>query len=344
MVPIKGADDETPRLLECLVKSEVPGSVEYLFTMESKEDPAYVVCREIQATYPNVAIHLVLSGPAGRLMGKQHNLAAASRTTRYEVIGSTDADVLVDVDTLTKGLEHLSYPDTGVAYFLPVYRGSGQFGGTLVATYCNYYYNLYMGAWAASRNAPFIVGALWLMRRSTFDQTDGFVEFGQSVSDDALIGRAVHNLGLRNVLVPHTVTMPLEKLDLWGGIRHLRKWLGMLRAEGLLTILTVWLLWHPIFWALVTVAIGFWTGEARYLVYGVGLIGAAVGARLITTVLLGRSVYGQSGWQSSLSIVAYELLAVPLLFMPGLFIRTIKWKGRYYRLGKGGRIMDTKDE
>jgi hypothetical protein len=42
-------------------------------------------------------------------------------------------------------------------------------------------------------------------------------------------------------------------------------------------------------------------------------------------------------------LLAYELLAVPVAFVTGLFRTTITWKGRKYRLGPKGMILGTDD-
>lgn len=342
MVPIKGADSHTPEILDRLVRSEGTGPVEYLIAMESADDPAYPVARRVQEAHPGKAIRTVLTGQPETLMGKQHNLAVAFGQTSHPLLGSMDADVQVEPDTLAEGLRYVAQPGTGVAFFLPAYAGEGPVGGTLVALYTNYYFCVNMGALALRGNPTFVIGALWLVSRQTLDRTDGFGQFGLTVSDDAIIGRAVAELGLRNVLVPRTVKMPMENLDLVGGVRHLRKWLGMLRAEGLPIYLSILFLWHPVLWAAVTAVVGLALGEP-YRTYGLVLAGAAVGARLLASLLVNTGVYRQPALRHSLSLLAYELVAVPVLFTIGLFTRTVEWKGRRYRIGRQGRILAMED-
>lgn len=338
IVPIKGADEYTATLLGRLVESRVPCATEYLFAMESDTDPAYAPCRRVQAEHPGRDVRIVITGKPDRLMGKQHNLAGAVKEARYPIIGSMDADVAVEPDTLALGLHHLSQPGNGTAYFLPQYQGPGPLGGTLVTLYTHYYFNANMGALAVLGRGPFVIGALWLMERSTLERTGGFAQFGQHIADDAVIGRAVQQLGLRNVLVPGTVQMPPEHLDLRGGFRHLRKWLGMLRAEGLPTYLGIGFMWHPVLWSAVTALLGLLAGPG-YLRLGAGPLAAAVAVRLLQCALLDGVVYRQPILRLAPALLAYELLTVPVLFGLALFARSIEWKGRRYHLGKGGRIL-----
>ena len=279
-------------------------------------------------------------------MGKQHNLAVASQQARYEAIGSMDADVLVEPDTLAVGLRSLALPQTGVAYFLPAYVGPGPTGGLLVALYANYYYQLYMGALALSINAPFVTGALWFMRKNTLHLIGGPSQFGLTVSDDAAIGRAIRKHKLRNVLIPRTASIPFEQLDLLQGGKHLLKWMAMLRAEGVWTFLTILLLWHPILWSCLTFLLGlllFGTHQPA-LISGAVLLVSALLARLGSAFLLNRRVYTLPGRRYLCWLPIYELLAVPILFGKGAFQRTIYWRGRRYRLGRHGRIQEVSEQ
>ncbi len=346
IVPLKGVDDFTAAHLNALVESRVDVPVEFLFALESAHDPAFVVCQQVQEHRGEKDIRLIVSGSAAGRMGKQHNLAVASQQARYEAIGSMDADVLVEPDTLAVGLRYLALPQTGVAYFLPAYVGPGPTGGLLVALYSNYYYQLYMGALALSRNAPFITGALWFMRKTTLHLIGGLEQFGLTVSDDAAIGRAIRKQNLRNVLIPRTVRIPFEQLDLLRGRNHLLKWIAMLRAEGVLTFLTILLLWHPILWSCITFLVGLLllgVHQPALIAGAVLLVGALLG-RPGSAFLLNRRVYTLPGLRSLWLLPVYELLAVPILFGKGFFQRTISWRGRRYHLGRHGMIQEVREQ
>ncbi|HKB47011.1 MAG TPA: glycosyltransferase, partial [Ktedonobacterales bacterium] len=229
IVPIRGADVSTEANLNALVESQFRGEIEYLFAMESADDPAYAVCQRVRALHPDRDIRVVFSGPAGARMGKQHNLAAAVRAARYAVVGSMDADVSVAPTTLAVGLSYLAQPGAGIVYFFPGYTdqpplGRGwPLGGALVALYSDYYFLANFGALALTRPQPAIIGGLWLVRRATLEAIGGLDQFTRVVSDDAALGKAIVAQKLRCVLVPYTVEVPFERLNLRGGARHLAK-------------------------------------------------------------------------------------------------------------------------
>jgi ceramide glucosyltransferase len=345
IVPIKGADAHTEGNLSALVASRVPGAVEYLFAMESADDPAYAVCQRVVEQDPNRRSRVVLTGPANGRMGKQHNLAVAARQTSSAVIGSMDADVQVEPDLLAAMLRQVQEPGAGVAYALPCYWGDGPAGGALVALYTNYSFAPNFAALALRGNQPFIIGSLWLVARATLEQIGGLEQFGATVSDDAAIGQAIAQHGLRNVLVPRTVRIPFEPLPLAGGAKHLQKWLAMLRAEGLGAYFTILLLWHPLFWAALALlaAIPIRRGYPSLLDIAAGLAVVALAARVGSAWLLDRLVYRRTNSWLPLWLIPYELVVVPVLFGAGFFRRTIEWRGRRYRLGPHGKIEHAAD-
>src|SRR5262245_30727046 len=100
LVPVKGADATTEANFEALVASRLPGPVEYRFAMESTVDPAYAVAERVRTRHPGLDIAVVVTGPAGERMGKQHNLVGALAGAKHPTIASIDADVRVDPDTL----------------------------------------------------------------------------------------------------------------------------------------------------------------------------------------------------------------------------------------------------
>jgi ceramide glucosyltransferase len=337
IVPIRGVDDSTEANLGALLASVVPVPVEYLIAMESADDPAHAVATRLQERHPGVRMSIVLSGRAEGRMGKQHNLRAGAKQASYPAIASMDADVRVAPDTLAIGVAHLT-EGVGVAYFLPQYVGPGPAGGRLVALYSNYYYQLNMGALALGRSVPFITGGLWLMSAEARARIGDLGRFATTVADDAAIGRAVVESGLRTTLVPRTVTIPFERLGLGDGLRHLHKWLTMLRAEGWSTYLAILVTWHPILWAAVAAIV---VGLSGAVALAVGGLLVAIVVRLAATAVLHRVAYGWSGAWLMVAVPLYEVVGVPLLFVRGLFSRHVDWRGTRYRIGRRGLIEGT---
>jgi cellulose synthase/poly-beta-1,6-N-acetylglucosamine synthase-like glycosyltransferase len=341
LVPIKGVDERTPEVLQSLVSSALPGEVEFIFAMESEDDPAFQVCTQLQRDNPARDIKIVISGEARELMGKQHNLAHAFSQSRGQTIVCMDADIDVGPDTIREGIGHLDEDAVGSAFFLPVYRGDAPWGGRFAEIYLNYQYNLFMGSLATLTEPPYIFGGLWMTRRASLEQTGGFKSFGRTVSDDAAIGRAFLKLGLKNRLIPGTVSTPTENLGVAAGLKHLGKWIGMLRAEGIVPYFVIWLWWHPVFWSGFFFVLGIATGwlNGASIIYAAVAVGFCLVAKTASGVILDVGVYGHGAFRSIVPLLLYEVFVVPVVFGLGLFRRSIMWKGRRYRLGPRGMVL-----
>ncbi len=344
LVPLKGVDGRTGDHLRALVESQMDWPVEFLFAVEDESDPAFALCQQIQQEYPNREIQIVISGPAGGRMGKTHNLAAALGQARYDWIASMDGDVAPEPDSLQIGLDLLNQPRAGAAFSLPYYGESDAAGvpagGALVALYTNYFFFLYIGSLAIGEAIPLTVGSLWWISRATLEQIGGFDAFTDTVSDDAAIGKAVAQAGLRNLPVHRPARLAFEPLGFWAGFRHLQKWVAMLRSEGLLNYLLIFLSWHFVWFGLLA-AIAGWLLDPQRLGW-LGLIWLAVcaAARAASVLALNRRIFRSlPPTRFAVSVILYELLLVPLLFGIGLFKRTLIWRGRTYRIGRNGKIL-----
>lgn len=338
IVPIKGADENTFDNLSMLINSEITSPVEYLFAMETKDDPAYEVCNTVKESALDKDIKIIITGESKELMGKQHNIKVAVENASFDVIGSMDADVIVDSNSLRIGLEYLSTPDVGIVYFLPYYKGSGTLGGGLISTYINNFYNLIFSYLHFFAKAPTIIGALWIMPKELFNKCGEDGRFAGTVSDDRELGFATAELGLKNIFIPETVMMPHEKLSLGDGINHLGKWFGMVRAEGIVVYLLFALMWNPLLHALIVVLIAPFLA-AEYTTYSLILFASVLSLRVITTLALNVSIYKIPVFSNALMTIAYDVLFFPILFFKNLFKTTIEWKGKTYKLGKHGKII-----
>lgn len=345
IVPIKGIDPNTEVHLKALVNSKIDVPVEFLFATESPADPAYEICQRIKHVYPQKDIRIVITGTANERMGKQHNLSEAVKQAKYEIIGSMDADVYPEPNSLILGLHQLNKPDTGVAFSLPYYYGFGQIGGTLVALYTNYYFSLYIGSLVIGQTFPLTIGSLWFIAKETLAKIGGLEQFTFTVSDDAAIGKAVVRHGLRNIPIVQPVKVAFEQLDLQGGFKHLQKWVAMLRAEGLARFLLICLTWHFVWLSLITSIVGVVINPERLGVLSLGLMVTSVITRMASVLGLNRTVYAQvERIRFLFAVVLYELLVVPILFGIGLFKRTLVWRGRKYVIRQGGKILLKEDK
>lgn len=343
IVPLKGADAKTGSNLQALLESDIRAPIEFLFAMETEHDPAYALCAALRDRYMDKAIRIVITGAAGARMGKQHNLIEAVKVAQHGVIGSMDADVRPHPQAIAQALRALRMPGAGVAFFLPYYAGHGPLGGSLVGFYANYYFSLYVGSLAALQWAPVNIGSMWFVDKATLEKIGGLESLAAFASDDAALGRAVARVGLKNRMVRMPVQIAFETLDLRGGIKHMQKWLAMLRAEGLANYLVIFISWHSAWLSCMAVLV---EAGSRGTVgrASAALLLSSIAIKIASILLLNRLLYrGMSTWRFVWAVLPYEIGIAPWLFLIGLFKRSLVWRGRKYRIGKHGRIISIEE-
>jgi len=339
LVPLKGAAPGLRGRLERALAALRPGD-ELLLAVETTDDPAHAVGAALRAAHPTRRVSVVLSGPSGTRMGQQHNLAAALPHATHELVAFMDDDVELEGPVLDEGARIAGAPGAGAAFALPYVAGRGPLGGGIVAAYTNYAFSPAMGALALQGAPKFLVGGLWVVARRALAAAGGLEAHTQTVSDDAALGRALHAAGFRNRALRRPVRLAHEPLDLAGGVRQLLTWLTLLRAEGAALYLVVALAWNPLAIGLAAGLVG-WAAPALPAATAAAAVGLVALARVLAVLALDRTVYRALPRGRYLATaLLYEALLAPWLFLAAAGRREVVWRGRRYRIGRGGAIVD----
>jgi ceramide glucosyltransferase len=340
LVPLKGGAAGLEARLDGLVDVTRPGD-QLLFAVETTDDAAHAVAAAVRRRHPARDVGIVVSGPAGDRMGKQHNLAAALPRAVHALVAFMDDDVELDGAVLDEGARLAGAPGAGAAFALPYYGGRGAAGGDLVAAYANYGFVPNMAA-LALRGAPrFIIGGFWVTTRAALAAAGGLEPHTRTVSDDAAIGRALHAAGRRNRPLRRPVRLAHEGLGIADGARQVLKWLTLLRAEGAGLYLVIALAWNPLALAVVAGLVG-WAAPFVPLPVAAGLVAVVAACRVACVLLLNRSVYrALPRTRFIAATLVHEALLAPALFLVAGFRRHVTWRGRRYRLGPRGTIVST---
>lgn len=343
LVPLRGApaglSERLVRLLDAMRPSD-----QLVVALETEDDPGYSVVTEVQAARQDRDVQVVLSGPAGERMGKQHNLNAALERAKHDLLAFMDDDVLLERANLEEAAATVAADDgaVGAAFALPYYGGgSGQsprLGAHLVADYTNHGFAPNMASLALQGPPRFIIGGFWATSRAALDAIGGLEHFTATVSDDAAIGRAFAEAGRTNVMLRHPVRLEPEDLGFQGGVAHVLKWLTLLRAEGLGVLLLCFLTWNPLASGLVALVLAL-LAPAVTVKAGLLVIGALLVLRALSVFALDVRVYGLQPPGRYLPMqLLYETVLAPWLFLTAIFRREVVWRGRRYRLEPGGYI------
>ncbi|MBX3143858.1 MAG: glycosyltransferase [Trueperaceae bacterium] len=348
LVPLKGAPAGlAERLLRLL--TGLRDDDQLVLALETEDDPGHAVVAKLRDDNPARNITIVLSGPPGERMGKQHNLSAALARAKHDLVMFMDDDVLIEranieeaAEVVAGALKSETAGNLGAAFALPFYGVSEssrpQLGGDLVAAYTNHGFAPNMASLALRSPPGFIIGGFWMTSRAALDAIGGLERFTTTVGDDAAIGRAFTDASRRNVLLRTPVRLEPERLDLGGGAAHVLKWLTLLRAEGLGVLLICYLTWNPLATGILAALL---TLAAPDLSSGTALsvLVALLALRSLAVIALDARVLGlRPVGRYLLMQVAYEALLAPWLFLVAAFRREVTWRGRKYRLGPDGIV------
>lgn len=332
LVPLTGAEPGLADRLERLIAATRDGD-QVLLAMESESDPAHTVCQELRRAHPDRDVELVLSGPAGERMRKQHDLAAAWPQVAHQLVAVMDDDVLLTGANLDEGARLAGRRYAGAAFAIPYYAGDGPPGGAVVAAYTNYGFSLNMGSIALRGTPRFIVGCFWVAGWSALSAIGGFEPFTRTVSDDAAIGRAMRRAGLHNRPMRRPVQLALEQHTLAAGVRHVIERMTLLRTEGLGLYLTIALAWHPPTLAALAFLVGVATPQVPIAV-ATAVLAAAAASRAASVLLLNRAVYGAlTRSRFLLTTLLYDPFVAPVALVVAAGRRHVEWRGRRSRIG-----------
>ena len=303
---------------------------EILFGAETQDDPGLVPAREVARRYPEVPCRIVVGNGVAGVNPKVRTLAKLVREARFPLLLVSDSDIRADPLHLTRMADAMRDPSVAVATCFYRTHGENAWGrldAVALAT------EFVPGALVARRleGMSFAMGAGILIRRDALEQIGGFGRIADCLADDYLLGnlpsRAGYGVRLARDLVDHRLgtrgprDLVARQLRWNLGIRSSRPWsyAGMLFMQGTLAALLLPLLsptW-PGAWLLAVATLAIRLAAAWFVSVG---------------CLRDRRSPGFLGW------VLVRDLVSSALWIVGFFGRTVVWRGRRFRLDRGGRL------
>lgn len=326
--PIKGGDDAMREAFASIPASDPGRTLQVVLALESEEDAAYPLAREFRDAHPDRDIEIVLSGPAGELMGKAHNMIAGLARAKHAEVLFSDADARLSPALLADAARAFAEGADAV-YSLPYHAEADGIGGWWYMIAFNHNYSIPAAlSWRLGQFRSFSGGCMGYTK-AALARLGGIEPYAREIADDFALGAAARRAGMRQellrvpVFVRETGAAPLE------AYAHMAKWASIV----FWTVPAAWLvapLFSPTLLALAALAL---PGDAAL---PLAALAVATTARVLLAWLQDRRV---GGYRKPLR--AYWRLAFAdlggLSFWPLGLRRTIAWRGRRYRLYLGGR-------
>lgn len=340
IVPLRGKSLDTLALLHLMAITRPSNDYELVLVTEDDCDPAYEAAQEILASYPDRA-RVVLSGPPGAHIGKIHNLAAGLNAATGELIAFVDADVQLNAELWNAALSVMDDPGVGAAFAPPLaYEPEHRTGSTvptggemLTALHMNHGRTAGLPFAALSNRVRGMADGFMIFRREVLDSAGGLLHLLDETADDLALGRLMRENGHRVAVIPVPALVVLEPESFNEATSHLLRSLIISRAYYTRDFLA-WPFTNPL-------TVGFllgWITEREGRWWGRRIWWGVVALRMAIAYELDRIRFGRGfTWIAYAQLFMLDTFIAPALWARAIVQRTFVWRGRSYRVQRGGK-------
>lgn len=341
IVPLRGKTLDTLALLHVLVTTAPTERYEVILVLEDESDPAYAIARQVAQSYPE-RVRIVVSGPPGRHAGKLHSLNAGYLAAQGDLIAFVDAQVQVSAALWFGALTALQDPAVGAVFAPPLAAepehrlesGLGAGGEMLTALHLNHAQSAPIPFAALSNRLNALANGFVVIRRRALEEAGGMLHLLDEGSDGISLGRTLREAGYRLVAIPVPALIVPEQETFNQAVSRLRRHLIVSRAYSRPTFVA-WPFTNPqtvgLLLSLITEREGRWWGRRTWWVF--------VALRTALAYELDRLRFGRGfTWLAYAQLFMLDTFIVPALWARALLQSTFSWRGRTYRIARGGKV------
>ncbi len=331
--PVKNADGPFAENIESFYRSDYP-NFEVLFAVETENDPAVPVIREVAVRYPHIRTLILVTGTDKPLNPKVDNLAKMERHATGDLYWIADANVRVSPDTLSRLVEEYLLNGTKLVFCPITATGARTFGALVENAYLNYYItgNL-IAAWRLFR-IPIVIGKSLLIEREALEKHfGGFRPFEPYLAEDYMMGLLFRKKNLR----VSTNFTPAENVNRDSSLRsfydRMSRW-AVMRFQIKPKLYLSEVLMHPIVWSLVSVP---FLGKSGMLL----LVTATVVKMVLEYINALSQPNERPSWRTLLVfpmvVVVKDILSF-IIYLSPFVTRRVRWRGRTITVEKDSLI------
>jgi ceramide glucosyltransferase len=308
-----------------------------LFGLADPDDPVLPVLRDLQQTYPDVDMQIIVCPQTLGLNPKVSTLRQLLPHARHEILVISDSDVRARPDLLTRLAGALEQPGVGLATCL--YRSGPvqTVGAALEALSISADFIPSVAVARYVEGINFALGAVMALPRRVLAQIGGLNGLADHLADDYQLGYRVSQAGLKVHLLPYVVETLSGRQTTAAYLAHQLRWARtyrVCRPKGYFAYgITFALPWSLLAW----LASGLSSGAGR-------LVCLSLLARLILAVIDERVLLrGRLPWRYFLLLPGKDVISFGLWLLSFLG-NTVNWKGRRYRVKPDGRLEPSKEK
>ncbi len=327
--PLKGIDPDFRENIESFCRQDYP-EFEVLLGFTDADDSAIAAARAIAAAERNVRVVITRKDLGANR--KVTNLQGLLEEARYPLIVMSDSDMRVEPHYLrTIVSEYRNKENVGMVTSLYGISDPASFGAALESLTLALDFIPAVLVARRLEGITFGLGASMLLPKKALDDIGGLSSVADYLADDYQIGNRLWKRGYNIVLSDYVIEDVVGAMSISGYLAHQVRWARTYRASrpwgyfgyGVSHILP--------FALLLLIAEGPKTGVIASL-----LIVLAI--RFVLACAVGGKVTRSRNWMKWLPLLPAKDVLSFFVWASSFTGRKVLWRGRYYRLLKGGRI------
>lgn len=308
------------------------GAYQIIFVSEESSQPSSELVSSLIAEHPNLDAKIIFSGKAEEKIAKMHNLVRGIQESKNDIVVFVDSDVcLADEREIRKRIQPFQDKDIGLITGAPLYRRPRTLGGYLAATMINADLWGYFAVLAAARKLVIANGAFLSLRRTTIARIGNFADLEYQVLNDTAIARKVLKIGQKIALSGPPVHIKTPSINFSEWWRQTIRWhIAMRRVLPKFEYFLYGFQRSPLFLGIISFVLG--RGfSGSWLFLSVPFL-----SRILSFLAIQSFWIKEKEGFLQLVLVSLTDFVSPLIWVYSWIHSRIYWRGRYYRVHKGG--------
>lgn len=329
--PLDGDEPDLEAHLASFFDQDYP-RFEILFCARSASDAGLAAARRVAARYPEIPARFLSTGDQTYINAKVSSLELMHSAAQYDIFIVSDSDVRVAPDYIREVAVPFADPSVGAVTCL--YRGVADQGLWAKLEAAGMSVEMTSGVLTANllEGMKFALGPTMAVRRHCVEAMGGFGVLGPYCSDDFLLGEKVAQQGQTVVLSHHVIDHIILNLSFAASLRHQTRWMKSTRFSRPLGHLGTALTFGLPFGILSCLA----ALALHRPVLALSLLAYSVLNRMILAALVGSLAVHERHLLRTILLYPLRDLLGFCCWAASYAGSTILWRGRRYRLSRGG--------
>lgn len=329
--PLDGAEPDLEAHIESFFAQDYP-RFEILFCARSASDAGLAAARRVAARYPRIPARFLATGEETYINAKVSSLELMDAEAKHDIFIISDSDVRVAPSYIREVTGPFANEEVGAVTCL--YRGVADRSLWSMLEAAGMSVEMTAGVLTANllEGMKFALGPTMAVRRGCIEAMGGFGVLGPYCSDDFLLGAKVAEQGKTVVLSHHVIDHIILNLSFAASLRHQTRWMKSTRFSRP---------WGHLGTALTfSVPFGVLACAGALLldrpVLGLALLAYSILNRMLLALVVGGLAVSERHLLRVVVLYPMRDLLGFCCWVASYFGSTILWRGRRYRLTRGG--------